>query len=154
MDFVLIGGVAATIHGSDQMTKDLDIVPERVPANYQRLAAALRALGARRVTYPEFPTEPAGSDFARSPVEHYVCPIGAIDVLLEPHGVGGFENLVGRSTPMPVGTVMIQVADLDALIQSKSGTGRPKDTVHVRSLERLRELLAEQRLRGTAESGE
>ena len=40
VDFVLIGGVAATLHGSNLRTGDLDICPARDPANLERLAGA------------------------------------------------------------------------------------------------------------------
>src|SRR6266545_4821380 len=39
--FIVIGGVAATIHGSARVTQDLDIVYARTPENFARLAAAL-----------------------------------------------------------------------------------------------------------------
>jgi hypothetical protein len=44
VDFVIVGGVAATIHGSARLTTDLDIVYERTTDNVKRLVAALRPL--------------------------------------------------------------------------------------------------------------
>jgi len=38
--FVIIGGIAATLHGSARLTFDLDIVYERAPDNLERLVAA------------------------------------------------------------------------------------------------------------------
>ena len=43
--FVLIGGMAAVLHGDVGVTVDLDVVPERSDENLQRLAQALRDLG-------------------------------------------------------------------------------------------------------------
>ena len=45
--YVLIGGLAATLHGSPITTQDADICPERETQNLERLAAALRELHAR-----------------------------------------------------------------------------------------------------------
>lgn len=45
--FVLVGGMAAILHGDVGVTIDLDVVPEREPENLDRLATALRALDAR-----------------------------------------------------------------------------------------------------------
>jgi hypothetical protein len=45
--YVLIGGVAATLHGSPLRTGDTDICPDASPDNLEKLAAALRALKAR-----------------------------------------------------------------------------------------------------------
>jgi hypothetical protein len=41
VDFIIVGGVAATIHGSSRLTQDIDVVYERSDANLERLAAAL-----------------------------------------------------------------------------------------------------------------
>ena len=40
--FIVIGGVAATAHGSAQLTNDLDVVYARGPEDIARLAAALQ----------------------------------------------------------------------------------------------------------------
>ncbi|HET6361414.1 MAG TPA: nucleotidyl transferase AbiEii/AbiGii toxin family protein [Gemmatimonadota bacterium] len=41
VDFILVGGVAATVHGSTRLTQDIDIVYARSPENLDRLTAAL-----------------------------------------------------------------------------------------------------------------
>jgi hypothetical protein len=41
VEFIVVGGAAATIHGSARITRDLDIVYRRTAQNIQRLAAAL-----------------------------------------------------------------------------------------------------------------
>ncbi len=45
--FVLIGGMAAVLHGDVGVTVDIDIAPAYDPDNLERLAAALRTLDAR-----------------------------------------------------------------------------------------------------------
>ncbi len=47
VDYVLIGGLAANLHGSPVITNDADITPRKVAKNLERLAAALRDLDAR-----------------------------------------------------------------------------------------------------------
>ena len=47
VDYVLVGGVAARAHGASRSTADIDCVPDTDPANLDRLAAALKELGAR-----------------------------------------------------------------------------------------------------------
>jgi hypothetical protein len=39
VEFIIIGGMAATAHGSAHVTVDLDIVYRRTPENMSRLAA-------------------------------------------------------------------------------------------------------------------
>ena len=41
VEFVLVGGVAATVHGSARLTRHVDVVYARTPANIQRLVGAL-----------------------------------------------------------------------------------------------------------------
>jgi hypothetical protein len=41
VEFILVGGVAAVVHGSSRATYDLDLVYSRDPGNLQRLALAL-----------------------------------------------------------------------------------------------------------------
>jgi hypothetical protein len=41
VNFVVIGGYAATLHGSAYLTRDLDICYERTPENMERLVSAL-----------------------------------------------------------------------------------------------------------------
>ena len=47
VQYVLIGGLAAVLHGSPLPTLDADICPSRTPENLGRLAAALDELDAR-----------------------------------------------------------------------------------------------------------
>src|SRR5262249_59503507 len=42
VEFILIGGVAATVHGSARATFDVDVVYARSTGNCERLAAALQ----------------------------------------------------------------------------------------------------------------
>jgi hypothetical protein len=59
--YVLIGGLAAVLHGSPLTTADVDVCPEESPDNLERLAAALRELDAKIRS----PDAPAGVSFPR-----------------------------------------------------------------------------------------
>ena len=41
VDYIIVGGVAANLHGAIRTTLDLDVVYSRVPENITRLVAAL-----------------------------------------------------------------------------------------------------------------
>lgn len=47
VEYLLVGGVAAALHGAQRPTRDFDCVAQRSDANLQRLAAAMRELKAR-----------------------------------------------------------------------------------------------------------
>jgi hypothetical protein len=51
VEYLLVGGAAATAHGAERPTDDADCVVSRGRENLDRLAAALRELKARRGLY-------------------------------------------------------------------------------------------------------
>ena len=47
VEFVIVGGVAAALHGGSRVTFDLDLVPSLTPASWQAAVDLLWSLGAR-----------------------------------------------------------------------------------------------------------
>ncbi len=139
--YVLVGGLAATLHGSPSVTYDVDVAAERSPDNLARLAAALSALGAVRYTDREGPLdEPRSSRFTEA-VEQFASPVGYVDVLQWIPVAGGYDELVGRAEHVDVGGVPVLVAALDDVIASKEAAGRDKDLAQLPALYALREEL-------------
>ena len=64
VEFVLIGGFAAVIHGSPYVTTDVDVVPNTDTDNLERLASALIELHAKVWTESEPQGLPFTSDAA------------------------------------------------------------------------------------------
>lgn len=136
--FVVVGGVAAVLHGSDQLTTDLDIAYDRATENVERLVSALVQLEAVQVTEPDNPAAPNVAGFTHR-VELFVSPSGNIDAFAALRRVGGYDELVATAERIDLGNkLVVAIASIDSLIWSKSGTDRPKDANHVRSLERLK----------------
>jgi hypothetical protein len=46
VEYVVVGGFAAVVHGSALPTRDIDVVPSREPANLDRLGRALTRMNA------------------------------------------------------------------------------------------------------------
>lgn len=141
VDFVLIGGLASTIHGSTHVTFDVDIVPRSGEENLTRLSEALTELEAR-VRHPEVPEGlPFGHDatsLASAVSWNLTTPYGDLDISFAPSGTEGFDDLVREAEPSDVFTVQIQVASLADIVRSKSAADRTKDRL---VLPELRELL-------------
>jgi hypothetical protein len=140
VDFILVGGVAATIHGSARLTLDLDIVYSRDPGNLRRLAAAL----APHATYPR--GAPEGLPFrwdagtlARGLNFTLTTRIGDIDLLGEIVGGGRYEALVDDTIDVTVFGDHCRCLALDRLIAVKRAAGRPKDYEVLAELETLRD---------------
>jgi hypothetical protein len=70
VDFILVGGLAASAHGSARFTTDLDVVYSRSPANLKKLVDCLASLQFRspggvfraRVKAVEFARAAAGGE--------------------------------------------------------------------------------------------
>jgi hypothetical protein len=142
VDCVLLGGLAAVLHGSPATTNDADIMPEHSPANLQRLADALRVLDARlRVA-----TEPDGVAFDPHPallasmsMLNTTTRFGDLDVAISPSGIDSYEALDRSAVVFDVDGIAIRVAALDDIIRSKQAADRPKDRVVLPLLYALRD---------------
>ncbi|MGH9367495.1 MAG: hypothetical protein ACRD3M_07455 [Thermoanaerobaculia bacterium] len=143
--YVVIGGLAAVLHGSPLATFDADICPKADENNRERLAAALREMDARIRT----PDVPEGVRFAcdaaflaRTSILNLVTRFGELDISFTPSGTTGYEDLDAGAAPMKIGGLSIRVAALADVIRSKEAANRPKDQ---RALPLLRRLLEETR---------
>ena len=126
----MIGALAARLQGFPRLTADADITPSRDRDNLERLARALRELGAR--VYTE--GVPEGLVFACSAPTlacadtwDLVSAAGRIDVAFQPSGTRGYEDLVEGAVRFDVYGVELQVASLEDIIRSKEAADRPQD---------------------------
>src|SRR5438445_2205282 len=122
VEYVLIGGLAATLHGSPLRTGDADICPARDQENLDRLAAALRAMEAKIRS----PDAPGGLQFAcdaaflrNVELVNLTTTFGDIDVAFRPAGTGGYEDLRRNAVEYDLGGLIIPVAALADIIRSK-----------------------------------
>jgi hypothetical protein len=145
--YVLIGGLAATLHGSTARTADSDICPEKSPENMERLATALSELHARIRTEGVEGGLPFACDakfFAQMPMTNLVTDAGDMDVTFEPSGTTGYDDLAQNAVVIDLGGLEVPVAALEDVIRSKEAANRPKDLA---TLPLLRELLRQKRVR-------
>lgn len=154
--FVLIGGMAAILHGDVGVTVDLDVVPQRERANLDRLAGALRTLGARirAEGAPEGLAFDCSGAFLRNlapdAILNLTTAAGDLDLTFRPSGTQGYADLRRDATLVEAADgVRILVAALADVIRSKEAAGREKDRL---ALPRLRRLL-DRRTRGPSEEG-
>lgn len=140
IEFVIVGGAAATAHGSARLTLDLDIVYRRTEANVSRLVAALAPhepyLRGAPPGLPfdwHEPTLMNGLNFTLS------TRLGALDLLGEITGGGGYEDLLPHSVRLRLYGTEVWCLGLERLIRVKRAAGRPKDLEAVAELEAIRE---------------
>lgn len=146
VDFVLIGGVAATLHGSTVITEDIDITPSTDPANLDRLSDALRYLGARiRVQGIDdgLAFDHSGESLARARVWNLTTQFGDLDLSFIPSGTDGYDDLRRSAVVVDLGAVTALVASIDDVIRSKEAAGRDKDKLGLPALRYLRQAQRE-----------
>jgi predicted nucleotidyltransferase len=138
VEFVIVGGLAATIHGAATVTYDLDICYRRSNENIERLCRALFSIRPRLRGAPEGlpftldpPTVMAGFNFTLS------TDLGPLDLLAEITPIGQYDRVVENAQTVHLFGCEVRVLSLRALIAAKRSTGRNKDAIAVLELEQL-----------------
>ncbi len=140
VEYIIIGGVAATVHGSSRLTQDVDVCYARTDANLDRVVRALRPLkpylrGAPRGLPFEWSaaTLRAGLNFTLT------TTAGDIDLLGEVTGGGTYDDLIAHTMEVTLFTHRTRCLNLEWLIVTKRAAGRPRDLEAIAELEALRE---------------
>ncbi len=145
VDFVLIGGFAAQVHGSPSLTGDIDVCHSLDRDNLDRLAKALERLLAIRRMMPSGVVAPLDAHALRAgDVFTLTTRFGDLDLLAHPDPDMGYERLRLGSIPVEILGVPVRVASLDDLMAMKRAAGRPKDRVELEILGALREEIDRQ----------
>lgn len=138
--YVVIGGMAATVHGSPTVTGDLDICYERTDENLEALSTALRDLDARLRGAPEgVPFLVEAASIAAGDHFTFTTRLGDLDCMATPAGVDGYRDLRANAVAIDLDGLAVWVASIDDLIRMKGATGRPKDRVELEILGALRD---------------
>ena len=127
VEFIVVGGAAAVLHGAPITTQDVDIVPRTDAVNVERLMATLARLDARI-------RDLAGRDLQLDPralegpgQTKLTTSQGPLDLLCSLHDGRDYEALLPHTVEMTDGAIRLRVIDLPTLIAIKSGTGRARD---------------------------
>ncbi len=140
--YIIIGGVAATVHGSAYLTNDLDVCYERSEDNIIKLSEAFSSFHPYPRGAPEglpfvfdAPTIKSGLNFTLT------TDLGDIDFLGEVGGIGTYDEAKAQSVDVELFHHKCLILNLDSLIKSKKFAGRKKDELVVIELEAIREML-------------
>ena len=151
IDYVLVGGLAVTLHGYQRLTMDVDVVLALDDENLAKFVDCAKRANLK-------PVLPIPIDSLRDAAlidqwhrEKGMLAFGlrgpdamatAIDVLVRP--LVSFDKLKRNAVIKRVGPLSIPVASIDDLITLKTGTGRSKDTLDVEELRKIKVQLAEE----------
>lgn len=115
VEFVVVGGVAAQVHGWEGATADLDVAVSREGSNVQRLNRALRSVGAG---------EPVVGGLGTAFRTRY----GRLEIVRKADGIGDYGDWVRNAKAHRVDDgLTVVVAAPDDILRSKEACGREKD---------------------------
>jgi hypothetical protein len=142
VEYVLVGGVAAVVHGSQLVTRDVDICAPLDAPNLAKIVASLSDLQAKfRMTQDRRPLPMESEKLVGFKNLYLETNLGQLDVLSEIAGVGDYAAVSLHSIRLDLGGVICRILDLDTLILSKQALGRPRDLQAVIELEAIRRHL-------------
>lgn len=140
VDFVVIGGFAATAHGVSLLTQDVDICCAYTPENLRRLGAALEGLHPfHRMTPQPLPLELTDENIPRLKDLYLQTDLGQLDCLSEVKGVGDSSEVRRQSIEVELPSGPCRILSLDALIRAKQAMGGPKDKLTILQLKAIQE---------------
>ncbi len=140
VECVVVGGVAANVHGSPRITADVDICYDPAPENLERLARLLAGWHAYlRGVEPGLPFTLDPRTLRTAPVMTLVTDVGDVDIMDRVAGVGDYPAVKAASVETRVTGVPARILALDALIAAKRAAGRRKDRQDLIELEALKE---------------
>jgi hypothetical protein len=136
--YVIVGGLGRVLHGSDELTDGLDVVPSMREENLRRLGLALNDLNARRPDGKRLSFE---RDLNRQPVLELQTDAGELKIVPEPAGTRGYDDLRRRATREPIGHgLRPSVASPDDHARMLAALDREQDQVPLQTMQRLIEL--------------
>jgi hypothetical protein len=142
--YVVVGGVAAVLHGHARLTADLDLVVDLSAPQAKRTIETLVALGLE----PRAPVDPLGfadpsqraAWIKEKNMEVFSMwsrkdPMLIVDLFVQ--DPIPFEELWDRSLAIALGNTTVRVAAIADLISMKRRAGRPQDLLDIEELRRI-----------------
>lgn len=139
VQFIITGGRAGSLLGSDSVTFDLDICFRLDDANVAALTTALREIDAR---LRDAPDEPLDSRMLTNG-DHLslVTTGGLLGCAATPAGTHDYLDLVTHSWSFTLNGYDVRVCSLDDLMTLKRAAGTSKDRVELEQLKALKKLI-------------
>jgi|ERR1022692_2437553 predicted nucleotidyltransferase len=128
VEFILVGGLAAALHGAPADSLDVDVVPARNEENLARLLRVLTSIDAIYRIQPTQRLRPSASHLVSRVHHNLLTSFGSLDVL----GTIGrgltYEDLLPHTVEMDIGDgVRVRVLDLETIVAIKEELGSEKD---------------------------
>jgi predicted nucleotidyltransferase len=134
--FVLVGGLAVNAWGHVRGTQDVDVVPDPDRDNLDRLATLLEEMGGRVETAEGFLTGGAIRTFLAAGDRTLIATeFGHVDVLQGLPQIPAYSALDAGAVTVDLGGSVVRVCGLEALLEMKRSSDRPRDRDDLEALE-------------------
>lgn len=128
VDFIVVGGVCAVLHGAPISTFDLDIVHSRSPENIARLMSALESLEAYYRGQGSRILKPQEHHLSSPGHQLLMTRSGPLDLLGIVGKGQGYKELIADTVELSLSKdLKVHLLKLEVLIQTKEETARDKD---------------------------
>jgi hypothetical protein len=153
VDFIVVGGVGAVLHGAPVSTFDLDVVYSAGESTVSRLLLALERLDARYRVQPERQMRPETSHLAAGGHQLLMTRWGPLDLRGSVGRSRRYEELLPKTVEMDLGQgIKVAVLDLKTMIAVKEEAGGAQfDERDHRSGPNVHYVTAERRQAGCVE---
>jgi hypothetical protein len=140
VSYVLIGGFARVVQGTEELTPGLDLAPSLHGDNLKRLSLALDDLEAERVDGGPIALD--AITIRGEPVIEFRTRGGQVKIVAEPAGTrGGYDDLRRAASREPLGRGLRPlVASIGDLARMAAALGREQDLTPLRQLRILSDL--------------
>ena len=140
IEFVIVGGFAATLHGSALLTRDLDVCTVLTAENVAKLRKVFRDLQPTHRFTPQRLSFLDNPDPGTALNNLYLqTSLGPIDFLGSISGVGSYEQVRKDAIEIELFGHHVRVISVDDLIKAKQWLGREKDHLAVKELKAILE---------------
>lgn len=146
--YILVGGLAVSLHGAVRFTADVDIILSLDNENVKDFISMMNKLGYK----PKVPVDPVDFTNPQKRKEwidnknmkvfsfyNPEKPIEIVDVFVD--NPIDFENMYNRKVVKKAKNIEIPIASIDDLIELKKISGRDQDKLDINKLQELKKLL-------------
>ena len=130
VEFVVVGGFAAVLHGSSMLTRDLDVCAVLSIENIEKLRAAfadlhpVHRMTTERWSFLDHPAPGVGLNNL-----YLQTDLGPLDLLGAITGIGDYASVRKRAVEVELLGHRVAVIGLEDLIHAKEALARPKDRI-------------------------
>ena len=139
VDFIIVGGVCAVLHGAPVTTFDLDLVHSRSKDNLERLTSALKELDAHFRGHGDKRLKASLSHLSSPGHQLLMTKAGPLDLLGTIGKDRGYSQLLQHTIELEISNLRLRVLDLETLIDVKKETIGEKDKIIIPILQRTLE---------------